>query len=130
MTASRVRIKALDYLIFSFALLIIALIAFQSYARGEGTPEVVISGADEKVGENIQRGFDRDSDCPLKRLPQSIDSRAGPVVQFTKGHVGIAAGLADVTRLNDVADDPAKAAQNGRLPQRRGQLGRRLNPIL
>jgi hypothetical protein len=46
MNGSRVRIKALDYLIFFFALLIVALIAFQSYARGEGTPEVVISGAD------------------------------------------------------------------------------------
>jgi hypothetical protein len=45
MTASRVRIRALDIAIFLFALLIIGLISLQTYARGRGTPEIMISGA-------------------------------------------------------------------------------------
>jgi len=45
MTASRVRFKALDIAIFVFALLLIALISLQVYARGRGTPEITIEAA-------------------------------------------------------------------------------------
>ena len=45
MTASRVRIRGLDITIFLFALLAIALIALQTYARGTGTPEITIEAA-------------------------------------------------------------------------------------
>jgi hypothetical protein len=48
MTASRVRIRALDICIFLFGLLIIGLISLQVYARGRGTPEITISGVAEQ----------------------------------------------------------------------------------
>jgi len=45
MTASRVRIRALDISIFIFALLVIGLISLQTYVRGGGTPEITIEAA-------------------------------------------------------------------------------------
>jgi hypothetical protein len=45
MTASRVRIRALDISIFVIALLVIGLISFQTYVRGGGTPEIMIEAA-------------------------------------------------------------------------------------
>jgi hypothetical protein len=45
MTASRVRLKALDMAIFVFALLLTGLISLQVYARGRGTPEITIEAA-------------------------------------------------------------------------------------
>jgi len=56
MTASRVRIRALDIAIFLFALLIIGLISLQTYARGRGTPEIVISGAGQEAGQGAAQG--------------------------------------------------------------------------
>jgi hypothetical protein len=44
----RVRIRVLDVLIFLLALLIIGLIAVRTYVRGEGTPQVTVSGVGEK----------------------------------------------------------------------------------
>lgn len=46
MPGSHVRIKALDYVIFFFALIIIGLIAAQTYIGGVGTPEIAITGAE------------------------------------------------------------------------------------
>jgi len=46
MPGSRVRIKALDYVIFLFALVIIGLISAQTYIGGRGTPEITITGAE------------------------------------------------------------------------------------
>jgi len=54
MTASRVRIRALDIAIFLFALLIIGLISFQTYARGGGTPEITIRGAAQGAGQGAE----------------------------------------------------------------------------
>ena len=48
MTRSRVRIRVLDALIFSFALLLIGLISVQTYVRGRGVPEITISGAGDR----------------------------------------------------------------------------------
>jgi hypothetical protein len=45
MTASRVRIRALDITIFILALLVVGLISFQTYVRGGGTPEITIEAA-------------------------------------------------------------------------------------
>jgi hypothetical protein len=45
MTATRLRFKALDIVIFLFALLVIGLISLQSYVRGGGTPEITIEAA-------------------------------------------------------------------------------------
>lgn len=45
MTASRVRIKALDISIFLVALLVIGVISLQTYVRGGGTPEITIEAA-------------------------------------------------------------------------------------
>ena len=47
MTASRVRIRALDISIFVIALLVIGLISFQTYVRGGGTPEIMIEAASD-----------------------------------------------------------------------------------
>jgi hypothetical protein len=46
MPGSRVKIKALDYVIVIFALVIIGLISAQIYVGGRGTPEIAITGAD------------------------------------------------------------------------------------
>jgi hypothetical protein len=46
MPGSRVRIKALDYVIFFFALGIIGLISVQTYIGGRGIPEITITGAE------------------------------------------------------------------------------------
>lgn len=45
MTASRVRIRALDISIFVLALMVIGLISLQTYVRGGGTPEITIEAA-------------------------------------------------------------------------------------
>jgi hypothetical protein len=45
MTATRLRFKALDIVIFLFALLLIGLISLQTYVRGGGTPEITIEAA-------------------------------------------------------------------------------------
>ena len=49
MTASRVRIRALDIAIFLLALLIIGLISLRTYARGRNTPEIMITGAHQET---------------------------------------------------------------------------------
>jgi hypothetical protein len=46
MPGSRVRIKALDYVIFFFALGIIGLISAQTYIGARGIPEISITGAE------------------------------------------------------------------------------------
>jgi hypothetical protein len=46
MTASRVRIRALDIVIFLIALILIGIISLRAYGRGRGAPEITISGAD------------------------------------------------------------------------------------
>jgi hypothetical protein len=48
MTESRGRIKTLDVLIFFAILLFIGLISLQTYVRAEGTPEVLITGAEDR----------------------------------------------------------------------------------
>jgi hypothetical protein len=48
MTRSRVRIKALDVLIFLAALILIGLIAFRTYVSGQGTQEITISGSQDQ----------------------------------------------------------------------------------
>jgi heptaprenyl diphosphate synthase len=48
MTGSRVHIKTLDVLIFVLALLVIGLISFQTYFRGQGVAEITINGADDQ----------------------------------------------------------------------------------
>ena len=48
MTRSRVKIRTLDVLIFSITLLVIGLIAFQTYIRGQGVPEITISGVEDQ----------------------------------------------------------------------------------
>lgn len=55
MTASRVRIRALDIVIFFLALLVIGLIALLTYARGSGTPEITISGAGQGAGQGAEQ---------------------------------------------------------------------------
>jgi hypothetical protein len=62
MTASRVRIRALDIAIFLFALLIIGLISLQTYARGRGTPEIMISGAGQGAGQGAAPGAGGDAE--------------------------------------------------------------------
>jgi hypothetical protein len=62
MTASRVRIRALDIAIFLFALLIIGLISLQTYARGRGTPEIMISGAGQEAGQGAAPGAGGDAE--------------------------------------------------------------------
>ena len=42
------RIRALDALIFLFALLIIGLISIQTYVRGQGVPEITITGPQDQ----------------------------------------------------------------------------------
>ncbi|UCF98694.1 MAG: NusG domain II-containing protein [Spirochaetaceae bacterium] len=46
MIKSRVKIRTLDVLIFIAALLIIGLIALQTYVRGRGIPEITITAAE------------------------------------------------------------------------------------
>jgi len=64
MTASRVRIRALDIVIFLLALLVIGLIALQTYARGSGTPEITISGAGQ--GAEQQWIYPLDAETTLR----------------------------------------------------------------
>ena len=45
MSASRIRIRALDISIFILALLAIGLISLQTYVRGGGTPQITIEAA-------------------------------------------------------------------------------------
>jgi hypothetical protein len=49
MTRSRVRFRALDIAIFVFALLVITLISIQTYARGGGTPEIMIEAEQQWI---------------------------------------------------------------------------------
>jgi hypothetical protein len=59
MTASRVRIRALDIVIFLLALLTIGMISLQTYVGGRGTPEITISGAPRGAGQGAARGADQ-----------------------------------------------------------------------
>jgi hypothetical protein len=64
MTASRVRIRALDIIIFLLALIIIGLISLQTYARGRGTPEITISSAGQ--GTEQQWIYPLDGEATLR----------------------------------------------------------------
>jgi len=65
MTASRVRIRALDIVIFLLALLLIGFISLQTYARGRGTPEITISGAARGAGQGAAQGAEQQWIYPL-----------------------------------------------------------------
>lgn len=68
MTASRVRIRALDISIFILALLVIGLIALQTYVRGGGTPEITIeaAGRDAAASAEQQWIFPLDAQTTLR----------------------------------------------------------------
>jgi hypothetical protein len=55
MAASRVRIRALDIVIFLSALLAIGLISLQTYARGRGTPEITITAAGQGASPDSEQ---------------------------------------------------------------------------
>jgi hypothetical protein len=65
MTASRVRFKALDIAIFVLALLGIGLLAFQTYVRGSGTPEITIEAAGAGTGAGTGPGTEQQWIYPL-----------------------------------------------------------------
>jgi hypothetical protein len=83
MTASRVRIRALDIVIFLFALIIIGLISLQTYARGRGTPEIIISGAGQ--GAEQQWIYPLDGEATL-RVPGPLGET---VVEIKDGAVQV-----------------------------------------
>ncbi len=61
MSASRVRIRVLDIVVFLVALLVIGLISLQTYARGRGSPEITISGGAQGTTQGTGQGGGQDA---------------------------------------------------------------------